>query len=126
MTTALCEFEEAAKNHASATARGDYQSANHNHDLLAAVASRLLEAGELERLKPLLDHSDPGVRLWAATYLLQSEESSAISVLQSIARTRGIIGFDAEMVLREWLSGNLRLPGSAIKNGKSCGPSSGR
>jgi hypothetical protein len=61
-------------------------------------------------LLPLLDHEHASVRSWAATYLLPVDEAKAIPVLESLASARrGFVALSAEMVLKLWRKGELKL-----------------
>jgi hypothetical protein len=107
--SALVKFEEAATMHAEATEQGDYKTANKCYAIIAKAATYLKEKSEIQKLSGFLEHNSTGVRLWAATYLLPFMESEGVSALEKIAKGKGIHSLDAEMTLREWRNGNLKL-----------------
>ena len=54
------------------------------------------------------DPSD-SVAMWAATHSLPICEAEALATLGAIARKGGVMGFSAEIVVREWKSGRLTI-----------------
>ncbi len=59
-------------------------------------------------LMTLLDHPNLSVRTWAAMYLLPSNESAALAVLDTIGGGDDIIAFGASITAREWRAGRLK------------------
>src|SRR5262245_3595162 len=107
--SALKLFEAAANKHADATEQGDYKTANKNYKIIIAAIEFLKEHNQLISLGDLLDHSSVGVRLWAATYLLDIKKDEAVKTLIAIARSGGIHSVNAGTTLSEWKKGNLNL-----------------
>lgn len=107
--SALVKFEEVATMHAEATEQGHYQTANKCYAIIAKAASFLKEKNEIQKLSDFLEHNSAGVRIWAATYLLPYMESEGVRTLEKIAKEKGIHSFGAEMTLREWRNGDLKL-----------------
>jgi hypothetical protein len=107
---ALARYIAAARDHGLATDEGDDLLANRSHDDLHAALRDLIEQGERRILIDLLAHEDASVRAWAATHVLPIAEARAIEVLEELTKLPGIIGFEAEMVLKEWRKGTLVLP----------------
>ena len=105
------DYEHAAKLHGNATTRGDSRAANKAHAELVEAFKKLREDGELQCLDVLLNHSDPFVRCWAATHFLLVDEERATGVLKALTKAKGIVSFNAEMVLKEWRAGRLRYAG---------------
>jgi hypothetical protein len=109
VSEALIIFEEAATNHAQATEQGDYKIANKNHDAIVKIASFLKEKNEIDKLTDFLSHPVDGVKGWAAIYLLPIKEQEAVQALEEIAKGKTIRSLAAEVTLREWRKGNLKL-----------------
>jgi len=70
---------------------------------------QLKELGKTNKLTRLLNSENENVRLWAATHLLPTNEFEAKKVLQELALKPGFNAFSAEMTLKEWEKGNLKL-----------------
>jgi hypothetical protein len=70
---------------------------------------QLKELGKTDELSKLLKSENENVRLWAATHTLATNEAAAKRVLQELAVKPGLNAFSAEMTLREWAKGNLKL-----------------
>jgi hypothetical protein len=104
-------YVDAARRHGQALARGDSDEANAAYDEKVAVLRQLRSTPDrgCAVLRSLLTHEDPGVRKSAATHLLPLDETAAIAALEEVSRLPGLIGFDAEMVLREWKAGRLKV-----------------
>jgi hypothetical protein len=78
---------------------------------VAHVYSELVAKGPeaLDALIPLLDHSAPSVRGWAAAHPLLHRPSLAEAVLEAMASERGLESFTARWTLRTWRKGELRF-----------------
>jgi hypothetical protein len=107
--SALKQFQEAAINHANATETGEYKIVNKNYDILIKLINYLKSQNGIQELMPFLNDDNVGVRVWAAAYLLPVNLQEAKKTLESINKINGIQSLDAEMVLREWENGNLKL-----------------
>ncbi|HET6671429.1 MAG TPA: hypothetical protein VFH15_14475 [Pyrinomonadaceae bacterium] len=72
----------------------------------------LMEQGDpgREAFRELLHDDSPYVRGWVAAQLLCESDAQARLVLQSLRKMPGVVGFDADMVLREDLAGRLMPP----------------
>ena len=100
-----------AECHAVASKNGDYREANRNYDKLAMLLSKLRathDKGEGILLRLMKDRSD-AVSMWAATQSLPIAEKEALATLEAVVARGGIIGLDAEMVIKEWKSGRLTI-----------------
>jgi hypothetical protein len=105
------EYVEAASAHGQATAAGDSTTANHAHDVLAAIYRRLREDGTQRQLLHLLNHRDPAVVAWVGAHALEFAPAESERVLTDLARRdSSIIGFTAQMTLSEWRDGKLSFP----------------
>ncbi len=96
----------------AATDRGDHEEANAAHDALIRALAALRDSSDRGRsaLTGLLGHEDPYVRCWAATHLLPLDEEAATRALEALTSEPPFVGLDAEMVLREWRAGRLKVP----------------
>lgn len=80
------------------------------YEIIHSVYLRLKDEHRLEDLSELLDHPNPYVRLWAASYTLQIDPAKAENTLEELSMLRGIAaGFSASITLEEWREGRLRL-----------------
>lgn len=59
---------------------------------------------------PLLASDDRGVRAWAGAHALEFAPGEAEPVLLQLGETQDLIGFGADITLREWRAGRLRFP----------------
>jgi hypothetical protein len=106
-------YAEAAGQHGRATEAGDHKKANQAHEAIASVYRELRSRGlEAQRaLLVLLDDSEPGVRLWAASHALEFSPADGERVLSSMANVpKSFLSFSADMTLRQWREGTLRFP----------------
>lgn len=86
----------------------DAENANQAHDRLHKLYKILRTTPEgQEAISRLMADSDPYVRLWAASHSLFWKPDDARKVLEQIAACGGLLGFDAEMVLKEFDAGRL-------------------
>jgi predicted nucleotide-binding protein (sugar kinase/HSP70/actin superfamily) len=109
LNAALKTFEDAAIQHEKATQSGDYKAANKAFKSINECARYFRENEEVEKLLIFLNHESVGVRVWSASYLLFSHESDAIKTLEEISLGIGIQSFNAQMTLKEWRKGTLKL-----------------
>lgn len=70
---------------------------------------QLKELGRVSDLGKLLKSENENVRLWAATHTLQINTLESKEVLKTLAAKPGPNALSAEMTLREWERGNLKL-----------------
>ena len=88
----------------------DNKNANKHHKKIVGAMDFLIKNKSLNRLKPLLDHSDLSIAHWAAIYLLKSETELAEKKLEEIvSKEDSLSSLDAEYALIEWRSGDLNL-----------------
>ncbi|PKL81102.1 MAG: DUF2019 domain-containing protein [Ignavibacteriae bacterium HGW-Ignavibacteriae-4] len=109
ISSALNLFIESAKEHTLATEEGNYRKGNKNYYLIVEAISYLRNNNSLTELKPLLNNSYIGVRLWTACYLLPVFEKESLLILKDIVEEGGIHSLSAEMTICEWKKGNLKF-----------------
>ncbi len=102
-------FVEAALNHSEAIELGNYKIANKNYDHVIKAVLFLKSQKAISNLSKLLTHSSLGVRLAAATFLLDLYPIESEKTLKEIVNSQGIHSFRAETILSEWKNGNLKL-----------------
>ena len=107
--TALSIFEEASIRQSEAIETGDCKTANKFYAKIVLATNFLKDKNDINKLEKLLLHESIGVRLWSATYLLTSNETEAVKVLETIEKTSGINSLTAETTLSEWRKGNLNM-----------------
>lgn len=82
--------------------------ANRAHDEMHDAYRLLRTTSEgREAISALMDDGNPGVRLWAAAHSLFWKPDRARAVLKRLAAEGGLLGFTAEMTLREFDAGRL-------------------
>lgn len=64
------------------------------------------------KLKRLLRDERDGVRLSAASLLLEIEPDQSSAVLEELSTVGEVIGFTADATLEEWRLGRLKYPRS--------------
>ena len=106
---ALKLFEDAARKHSIATEQGDYIVANKNYKKIVESITYLKSENALDSLLLFLNNESVGVRIWAATYVLKTDEKAGVKILKEIIKQGGILSLNAEMTLNEWEKGNLKL-----------------
>jgi hypothetical protein len=100
-----------AEEHAAASANGDYKTANRSYDKLVGLLPGLRSSHDQgkESLRRLMKDPSDAVSLWAATHSLPIAGEDALAILEAIAKKGGIIGLEAEMVIKEWKAGRLTI-----------------
>jgi hypothetical protein len=106
----LAEYAHWARLHGEATEEGDSDGANKAHDGVLRVLASITSEGGRTGLLPLLSDGHASVRCWAATHLLTIAPEAAEPVLAQLADRVGAVALDAEMVLRGWNDGTLKIP----------------
>lgn len=98
----LEQFVLSSVNHGKATENGDHKEANKQYKKIHKSSAQLLS--NLDVFVKLLEHENSYVRLWAGSYLIHVEGSArrAQSALEQLQGEKGFLGFDAQMVLKEW------------------------
>lgn len=108
-TTAYSNFEVSAKLHGDCTENGNYKEGNKHYKKIVESAKYLNEYSSLSHLIPLLDNESISVQLWAATFLLKTDEKTAISKLREIEKLINIFSLSAEMTIKMWKEKKLNL-----------------
>jgi len=108
----VTSYRAAAIRHGIANATGSFRSGNKDADLMLSIYKELSHRGlkSQTKLLCLLDDADSSVKAWAATHSLNFAAPAALATLKSLVSEEGLAGFNAEMVLKEWKKGNLRIP----------------
>jgi len=111
MSEALDSFVAAAADHGRHTLEGDARKTNAAFKKLhrAREALRANGDGGPSSLIALLFHGDASVRIWAALYLLPSNEGAALAVIDAVGKGEGLIALGARMTAREWRAGRLEV-----------------
>lgn len=110
---AKAAFREASATHGAGMLEGNASKTNRAFKKKIEALKRLRLAPDQgrEALHDLLADADRSVRISAATYLLPLDADTAIAVLEREANgDRSMLRLSAEMVLREWRAGRLKLP----------------
>lgn len=111
--TLITWYAAAAAAHGTASATGDYRTANKQWAIITSVYRELRSRGRDAQLAllELVSSPDDYVRSWAAAHALEFAPEVGEPVLTELAnRPRGLASFTAEMTLKEWRAGKLRFP----------------
>jgi hypothetical protein len=106
-------YAELASIHGASTLAGDAPRTNRAAKGIAAIFRELRRRGlDAQRaLLPLLSHDDLSVRSWAGAHALEFAPAEGEPALVRLAeRSKDLVGFGAEIALREWRAGQLRFP----------------
>ena len=109
MNEEICKFVTACSLKGEFEEVGNSKKGNEQYKIINASYILLKDNGRLDELLALLDHENPYVRLWAASFTLQFSPLKAEKALEELTELRRNIGFDAKMTLQVWRSGNLML-----------------
>ncbi|MBL7758265.1 MAG: DUF2019 domain-containing protein [Chitinophagaceae bacterium] len=109
MTQLQTIFIENAIKHGEAIGIGDYRTANKLHTKLGAAYQLIKQDGKWNELIELITHPDDNVKLWAATYLLESNTKVALRILKELKNSTEITGLTASTTIDIWNKGLLRL-----------------
>ncbi len=110
MNAELLKFVEACTRRGEFEELGNSKQANKEYKNIHSLYLLLKKENRVEELLELLNHENPYVRLWAATYALQVSSVKAESALINLSGTKGnLIGLCAQMTLQEWKKGNLNF-----------------
>ena len=106
------QSEEASGLHGEASRTGNSRTANAQYKRIVAAWKELRGRGEEGRaaLLRLMGNSNPDVRMWAASHVLEFDPGAAKAELERLASgPSSLVRFDAEMTLKEWRAGNLKF-----------------
>jgi len=106
------QFVEGAREHGLYTVEGDAPATNRAYKKLSLALKELREMPDRGEgfLAGLIQNEDLSVVTWAALYLLPSRPEEAVQALQRVAgEGKSLIAFDAEMTLKEWRAGRLKV-----------------
>ena len=110
MSTPLEEYVRWVTEYGLASDNADSVKTNKAYDRIMASYRNLQESEATAELLSLLDHSDPWVRVWAASHTLHLNEDKARSALEKIPDKQGALSLNAAMVLEQWDDGTLEIP----------------
>ena len=110
----LCTtYEEAATMQWQAIQEGSSRTANTQYKRIVAAWKELRSRGQEGQaaLLRLMRSSNPHVRGWAASHVLEFDPGTAEAELTRLANgPPSPVRLDAEMTLREWRAGRLTFP----------------
>lgn len=106
----LKEFIDAVQKRNQALNIGNAKIANINYDKVSEIRKMWeKECIDLKELRYLLNHEDDAVKNMVAFILLPILPNEAEQTLGVISTKRGQEAFEAEMILKEWRKGNLKI-----------------
>ncbi len=103
------DFVVDATDHHLAILEGDHKKANRLHKKLMKLYKQAKNMECLNIFLEFLDHSNEGVILWAATFLLNTNSEVAVRTLNKLTLHPTIVSMDAKMILELWKKGELEL-----------------
>jgi hypothetical protein len=107
----LAKYVDAIIANKKALNNADPKTANKHYKVLVKSLHQLEAVGERrEALLSLLSHEIPDVRGVAAAHLIDIEPKRAVYVLEELAKSGGVAGFEANMVLKLWREGKFHIP----------------
>jgi hypothetical protein len=93
---------------AEGTAATNAREANRAHARLHRVYKELIASAHGKTaISSLVTHENPKVRLWSAAHSLAWNEPAARATLEQLKHFDDLLGFEAEMTLREFDAGRL-------------------
>jgi hypothetical protein len=97
-------YAAAARTHGEATEKGDHRAANRAADALAVIYAEIRGRGPEARreLLRLVNHDDPGIRLWSASHTLDLAPATVEPVLEALIPVGRFLGLSAKVVLEDW------------------------
>ena len=110
IATLLSDFCEAAISKGDSGATTEIDHALFANMGVAVNTLRTYGPGGMEAFKVLLSHDSNHVRLWVASELLSEGDLEAKTILKELAKTPGLIGLNASVVLDEFDEGQLKSP----------------
>lgn len=103
------EFFEMASRHHSTILEGGSKYANRLHKKLMKLYQKAKKIGKHQLFLEFLNNHNEGVRLWAASFSLNSHPELAVGCLNDLAKLPTITSMQAEMILKLWDKGELEL-----------------
>ena len=102
----------AAAKHGQTADDPNPETSNQQAEVIEGVYHELRERGREAQLHllDLLDHSNPDVRLWAASHALEFAPDQGEPVLKELMDGGGWAAVTAEITLQVWREGNLVFP----------------
>ena len=105
------DFVVSVKKRHSALIKGDSRNANAQtkryHKLFLAIVELGQEAREV--LLTQIYNEDDYVATMAAIYSLRYSPEKSFNILSEMAKKPGFVGFEAQMAVKLWESGNWKL-----------------
>jgi dihydrodipicolinate synthase/N-acetylneuraminate lyase len=109
MTDIQNVFADIAVKHGEAIEQGEYKIANKLHTKLMKLYQTIIGKESWDDLKNMTAHTDDNVKLWAATFLLKHDNTTAINVLTELTKSQKIVGLTASTTIDMWNKGMLQL-----------------
>ncbi len=111
--TLVSDYREAAAAQWASIFGGKPKAAYKHSDKVVKMYTELRRRGDAARsaLLPLLEDSDPGVRVWAAAHALEFAPEKAEPILiDLVQKPRGPTATIARYTLQQWRDGTLFFP----------------
>lgn len=106
-------FAKAAKEQGEALDECNPKKANRRTKLISKTFAAMKQRGSeaWQQFLFLLNHPEPYVRYFAATYALRSNPNLALPILERLDREEwGLLAFRAGLALKQWREGKWILP----------------
>lgn len=105
------EYRRCGESFSAAAKLGDAKESDRSFKKRATIRRELRALGKQGEavLRRLMKDRSDAVSVWAATDSLVFAEREALEVLDSIARKKGLIAFDAKIIAEQWRAGELKI-----------------
>ena len=109
INTVISDFIDAATNNGIALEDGNANQANKYFRVTEKKIKCLKEHDELTNhlFIDLLSHQNDYVKYYTACALLHVQTDIALNTLSVLEKKRGLLGFSAEMTIKEYRKGNI-------------------
>lgn len=108
LTEAFDVFKTNAIEHGQCTESGNYRLGNKCYNRIMDAIKYIAAQNGYDELKIMLNETNPSIRLWTAYALLHVDTKDAVDTLKHIIKHEdGMIAFNAEITLEEFMKGNI-------------------
>ena len=103
------EFFQSANKYGDALEQGNHKVANRHHKELMNLYKKIKQNNYWDLIENNLNESSDYVKLWAATFLLKTNETVALNTLKELSKSDKIIGLTAETTINMWNQGMIDI-----------------
>lgn len=103
------KFVDASIKYDEAIKEGNAKKANKYSSMVRTIRKRLKDSGQLNLLISSMEHENDYVKLNVACSLIYILPNESKEVLKRLTQKKGLPGFEAQIFLREWQEGNIKI-----------------